>query len=99
MQIVQPELLEALFRSIAEGEASEEILTADGLRRLAAEHGEKAPARIRERLRSVRLRPGDGDGVCVQQLAEELGVAFENELLSQQMGGELGKSSEDVHFG
>ena len=77
-RLSKPELLEALFRSIAEGEASEEILTADGLRRLAAEHGEKAPARIRERLRSVRLRPGDGDGVCVQQLAEELGVAFEN---------------------
>lgn len=44
--------------------------------------------------------PEEIEDLEILELAtSQVGVAFENELLSQQMGGELGESSEDVHFG
>ena len=53
--------------------AEDETVTADSLRKLAAELGERAPPRIRQLL--VRLR----DALpCLQGLAADLGVPFEN---------------------
>ena len=52
----------------------DETVTADSLRKLAAELGERAPPRVRQLLRTVRLR----DALpCLQGLAADLGVPFE----------------------
>ena len=91
-KLPKEELEPALWRSIAEQEASEGMDVRDDdaeggyvalcnplgkrrrpLDRRLAALGSRA---WRERLRSVRLRVDDG--LCLQQLAEELGVAFED---------------------